>query len=147
MYDHFWSFVLAGSISHHSTIKELVNLRNSSYRTNHSEFLCRSGWSKLAVMQQIALNLLCSLLQKKDCYLFFIIDDPQILKQTKEMDAIGKLFHQASGRYSTVLHLVDCAYACLSHLGIQAQRAQGRTEKNCKVLRLEAFGKRKASLR
>ena len=42
-------------------------------------------------------------------------------------------------RYRAVvrhLHLVDCAYACLTHLGIRIQSAQGR-RKNAKVLRLE----------
>jgi hypothetical protein len=43
------------------------------------------------------------------------------------------------------LCLVDCAYACLTHLGIKAQRAQGQI-KNDKVLRLEPISKLKESM-
>jgi len=52
-------------------------------------------------------------------------------------------------RYRAVkrhLCLVDCAYACLTHVGIEAQRAQGQT-KNNKVLRLEPISKLKESMR
>jgi hypothetical protein len=44
------------------------------------------------------------------------------------------------------LHLVDCAYACLALLGMDAQRAQGR-EKNKTVLRLPTIRQLKAELR
>ena len=43
------------------------------------------------------------------------------------------------------LCLIDCAYACLTHVGIEAQRAQGQTKKN-KVLRLEPISKLKESM-
>jgi SRSO17 transposase len=48
-------------------------------------------------------------------------------------------------RYQAVvrhLHLVDCAYACLTHVGIKAYRAQGYN-KSKKVLRLEPISKLK----
>jgi SRSO17 transposase len=48
-------------------------------------------------------------------------------------------------RYQAVvrhLHLVDCAYACLTHVGIKAYRAQGQ-DKTKKVLRLEPISKLK----
>jgi len=52
-------------------------------------------------------------------------------------------------RYRAVvrhLHLVDCAYACLTHLGLEAQRAPGR--KNAQnVLRLPPIGQLKQELR
>jgi G3E family GTPase len=44
------------------------------------------------------------------------------------------------------LHLVDCAYACLTHVGIQAYRAQGQNETK-KVLRLEPISKLKERMR
>ena len=52
-------------------------------------------------------------------------------------------------RYRAVvrhLHLVDCAYACLTHAGIQACRAQGQN-KSKKVLRLEPISKLKDKMR
>ncbi|MFB0556029.1 MAG: hypothetical protein ACETWQ_22215, partial [Phycisphaerae bacterium] len=44
------------------------------------------------------------------------------------------------------LHLVDCAYACLTHMGIKAYRAQGQ-KKSKKVLRLEPISKLKDRMR
>ena len=53
-------------------------------------------------------------------------------KQNLGPGAYRVLRYRAVGRH---LHLVDCAYACLTHVGLQAQRAQGRKDaKN--VLRL-----------
>ena len=52
-------------------------------------------------------------------------------------------------RYRAVvrhLHLVDCAYACLTHLGLKAQSAQGNN-KSKKVLRLEPISKLKDRMR
>jgi len=52
-------------------------------------------------------------------------------------------------RYRAVvrhLHLVDIAYACLTHLALKDQRAQGR-KKNTKVLRLPPISQLKARMR
>ena len=52
-------------------------------------------------------------------------------------------------RYRAVvrhLHLVDCAYACLTHVGLQAQRAQGRKDAKS-VLRLPPIRQLKQELR
>ena len=52
-------------------------------------------------------------------------------------------------RYRAVvrhLHLVDCAYACLTHVGVKAYRAQG-CNKSKKVLRLEPVSKLKDRMR
>jgi len=52
-------------------------------------------------------------------------------------------------RYRAVvrhLHLVDCAYACLTHVGIKTYRAQGQN-KSKKVLRLDAISKLKDRMR
>ena len=116
VYDYFWSFVLAMCLSHGSTIDKLVKLvRNSPHRTNYGEFLWRSNWGESVVMQQIALDLLRSLFHKKDRNLFFIIDDTQTLKRAKKMDAVGKLFHHATGTYGTGHTIVK---VCLYYRGI-----------------------------
>ena len=52
-------------------------------------------------------------------------------------------------RYRAVvrhLHLVDCAYACLTHVGLDAQRAQGRKDAKS-VLRLPPIRQLKQELR
>jgi len=52
-------------------------------------------------------------------------------------------------RYRAVvrhLHLVDCAYACLTHMGLKTQCAQGQN-KSKKLLRLEAISKLKDRMR
>jgi hypothetical protein len=52
-------------------------------------------------------------------------------------------------RYRAVvrhLHLVDCAYACLTHMGIKAPCAKGQ-DKSKNVLRLEPISKLKEAMR
>jgi SRSO17 transposase len=52
-------------------------------------------------------------------------------------------------RYRAVvrhLHLVDCAYACLTHLGLETQSAQGQN-KSKDMLRLEPISKLKERMR
>ena len=110
VYGYFWSMVLSICISHGSTIEKLVKLlRNSTHRTNHGEFLWRSIWDESIVMQQIALDMLMSLFNKKDRHLFFIIDDTQTLKRAKKMQAVGKLHHHATGKYGTGHTIVKVA--------------------------------------
>jgi SRSO17 transposase len=102
VYSYFWSMVLSICISHGCTIDRLVkSLRNTTHRTNHGEFLWRSIWNESAVMQQIVMDMLCSLFTKKDRHLFFIIDDTQTLKRAKKMEGVGKLHHHATGKYGT----------------------------------------------
>ena len=53
-------------------------------------------------------------------------------------------------RYQAVvrhLHLVDAAYACLTHLGVKAQSAQGQTNHTKKVLQLEPISQLKDRMR
>ena len=113
---YFWSMVLSICISHGSTIDKLVKLlRNSTHRTNHGEFLWRSIWDESIVMQQIALDMLTSLFNKKDRHLFFIIDDTQTLKRAKKMQAVGKLHHHATGKYGTGHTILK---VCLYYRGV-----------------------------
>jgi len=116
VHSYFWSLVLSICISHGSTIDRLVKLlRDTTHRTNHGEFLWRSNWNESSVMQQIALDTLRRLFNKKDRQLFFIIDDTQTLKRAKKMDAVGKLYHHATGKYGnghTILKI------CLYYRGI-----------------------------
>ena len=116
VYSYFWSMVLSICISHGSTIDKLVKLlRNSTHRTNHGEFLWRSIWDESMVMQQIAMDMLRSLFNKKDRRLFFIIDDTQTLKRAKRMDAVGKLRHHATGKYGTGHTILK---VCLFYRGV-----------------------------
>jgi len=116
VYSYFWSMVLSICISHGSTIDRLVKLlQNTTHRTNHGEFLWRSNWNESAVTQQIALDMLHGLFNKKDKHLFFIIDDTQTLKRAKKMQAVGKLHHHATGKYGighTILKV------CLFYRGV-----------------------------
>jgi hypothetical protein len=64
-------------------------------------------------------------------------------KQNWGLGAYRVLRYRAVVRH---LHLVDCAYACLTHVGLEAQRAQGRKDaKN--VLRLPPIRQLKQELR
>jgi len=64
-------------------------------------------------------------------------------KQHLGLGAYRVLRYRAVVRH---LHLVDCAYACLTHVGLEAQRAQGRN-KNKNVLSLPPIQQLKADLR
>jgi SRSO17 transposase len=113
---HFWSLVLAITVSHGATIERLSKtLRGSTHRTNHGEFLWRSLWDESLVMQQIALDLLRRLLIRKDRDLFLIIDETQTLKRAKKMAAVGTLFHHATGRYGIGHTLLK---VCLYYRGV-----------------------------
>jgi SRSO17 transposase len=102
VYGYFWSMILSICISHGCTIDRLVkSLRNRTHRTNHGEFLWRSNWDESIVMQQIALDMLRSLFNKKRRHLFFIIDETQTLKRARKMAGVGKLRHHATGKYGT----------------------------------------------
>ena len=116
IYSYFWSMVLSICISHGSTIGRLVkSLRNTTHRTNHGEFLWRSNWDESSIMQQVALDMLRSLFNKKDRNLFFIIDDTQTLKRAKKMEAVGKLHHHATGKYGTGHTILK---VCLYYRGV-----------------------------
>ena len=64
-------------------------------------------------------------------------------KQHLGLGAYRVLRYRAVVRH---LHLVDCAYACLTHMGLEARRAQGH-HKNKTVLRLPPIQQLKADLR
>jgi len=116
VYSYFWSMVMSVCISHGSTIDRLVkSLRNTTHRTNHGEFLWRSIWDESIVMQQIAIDMLMSLFNKKDRQLFLIIDDTQTLKRAKKMQAVGKLHHHDTGKYGTGHTILK---VCLYYRGV-----------------------------
>jgi len=113
---HFWGLVLALTVSHGATLDRLARkLRGATHRTNHGEFLWRSVWDETAVMQQIALDLLGSLIRKGGGTCYLILDDTQTLKRAKKMAAVGKLFHHATGKYGTGHTILK---ACLHYRGV-----------------------------
>jgi SRSO17 transposase len=115
-WDHFWALVLAITIGRGSTLDRLARcLRGSTHRTNHGEFLWRSGWRETPVMQQIALDLLRSLIRKDGGTCYLILDDTQTLKRAKRMAGVGKLFHHATGKYGTGHTILK---VCLYYRGV-----------------------------
>jgi len=67
-----------------------------------------------------------------------------LIKEEKQHLGLGAyrvLRYQAVVKY---LHLVDCAYACLTHLGLKSLGAQGRYKN--KMLHLPSIGKLKAQM-
>jgi len=116
VWDHFWSLLMAITVSNGATMGRLVRtLRGSTHRTNHGEFLWRSAWEESWVVQQMARDMLQRLYTQKDRRLFFILDDTQILKRAQKMAAVGKLHHHATGQYGRGHTLVK---ACLYYRGV-----------------------------
>lgn len=119
-YGHFWRLVLAITISHGTTLDRLAALLrgpHTTHRTNHGEFLWRSDWDESWVLRAIALDLLRQLDRRgvKDKRVYFIIDDTQTLKRAKKMDAVGKLYHHATGTWGRGHTIVK---ACLHVAGV-----------------------------
>jgi hypothetical protein len=99
-WDHFWGLVLAITMAHGSTIDRLSRqLRGSTHRTKHGEFLWQSDFDHVGVLQEIALDTLRRLRRKNGGKCYFILDETQTLKRAKKMQGVGTLFHHASGKY------------------------------------------------
>jgi len=103
-YEHFWQLTLALTICHAGTIERLAEVLrgpHTTHRTNHGEFLWRSDWEESSVLQQIALDTLRRLdrMGAADRRIYFILDDTQTLKRAKKMQAVGKLYHHATGTW------------------------------------------------
>ena len=112
---HFWGLVLAIAMGTEHTIERLnALLRGHTHRTNDGEFLWRSGWDESWVLRQMALGTLRRLYRKGEP-IYFILDDTQTLKRAKKMQAVGKLYHHASGKYGTGHTILK---ACLYYRGV-----------------------------
>ena len=112
---HFWGLVLAMAMATEHTIERLnALLRNHTHRTNDGEFLWRSDWDESWVIRAIALDTLRRLYRKGEP-IYLILDDTQTLKRAKKMDAVGKLYHHASGQYGCGHTILK---ACLYYRGI-----------------------------
>lgn len=75
-------------------------LRKHSHRTNDGEFLWRNDFDEAKILQGIALRLLNRVYRDGD-RIYLILDDTQTLKRAKKMDAVGRLYHHATGTYGT----------------------------------------------
>jgi hypothetical protein len=115
-YHHFWALVIAITISHSSTIERLARLlRNSTHRTKHGEFLKFSRWDESRILREGAVRMLKGLHSKSDRKVFFIIDETQIHKRAKKMDAVGSIHLHSSGIYTTG-HMI--LKICLYYRGV-----------------------------
>jgi len=113
---HFCGLVMAFTIGHGSTIERLAKLlRGSTHRTNHGEFLWQSHWDEPSVLQSIALDTLGRLYRKHGGKCYFILDDTQTLKRAQRMEAVGTLFHHATGTYGRGHTILK---ACLWYRGV-----------------------------
>jgi len=112
---HFWGLVLAMAMATEHTVERLnALLRNHTHRTNDGEFLWRSVWDESWVIREIALDTL-KRLRRKGEPLYLILDDTQTLKRAKKMDAVGKLYHHATGKYGRGHTILK---ACLYYRGV-----------------------------
>jgi len=100
-FDHFWMLVLAMSIGHGSTLDRRAKLlrgHQATHRTNHGEFLWRSLWEQSDILRDMLVAVVKQGRGRQEC--FVILDDTQTLKRAKKMEAVGKLFHHATGKYA-----------------------------------------------
>lgn len=116
VHSYYGNFVIAICLSHGSTIDRLVKLlRHGTHRTNHGEFLWRSDFNEMAVVQEQAGAMLKRLYHKRHTDCLLIIDDTQTIKRAKKMQAVGKIHHHASGKYCMGHTILK---ACLFYRGV-----------------------------
>ena len=109
---HFWGLVVAMAVGTEHTIERLnALLRKHSHRTNDGEFLWRNDFDEARTVQGIALRLLDRVYRSGD-RIYFILDDTQTLKRAKKMDAVGRLYHHATGTYGTGHTILKASLYC-----------------------------------
>ncbi len=109
---HFWGLVVAMAMGTEHTIERLnALLRKHSHRTNDGEFLWRNGFDEARTLQGMALRLLNRIYRSGD-RIYFIIDDTQTLKRAKKMEAVGRLYHHATGTYGTGHTILKASLYC-----------------------------------
>ena len=112
---HFWGLVTAIAIGTEFTVERLnALLRGHGHRTNDGEFLWRSHWDESQVLQAMAFQMFAGLYRPGEP-IYFILDDTQTLKRAKKMEAVGRLYHHASGTYGTGHTILK---ACLYYRGV-----------------------------
>jgi len=109
---HFWGLVTAIAMATEHTVERLnALLRLHTHRTNDGEFLWRSDFDEAAVLRGMALDLLNRVWRPGDP-IYFILDDTQTLKRAKKMEAVGKLYHHATGKYGTGHTILKACLHC-----------------------------------
>jgi len=109
---HFWGFVLAIAMGTEHTVERLnALLRRGRHRTNDGEFLWRNDFDEAGVLQGMALRLLNRIYHSGDS-VYLIIDDTQTLKRAKKMEAVGRLYHHATGTYGTGHTILKASLYC-----------------------------------
>lgn len=112
---HFWGLVTAIAMATEHTVERLnALLRLHTHRTKDGEFLWRSDFDEAAVLRGMALSLLNRVWRAGEP-IYLILDDTQTLKRARKMEAVGKLYHHATGQYGTGHTILK---ACLHCRGI-----------------------------
>lgn len=109
---HFWGLVTAMAMAAEHTIERLNGLlRLHTHRTNDGEFLWRSDFDEAGVLQGMCLRLLDRVWRKGE-NVYVVIDETQTLKRAKKMEAVGKLYHHATGKYGTGHTILKVSLYC-----------------------------------
>jgi len=109
---HFWGLVMAIAMGTEHTVERLNALRRRGrHRTNDGEFLWRNDFNESGVLQAMALRLLDRVYRSGDD-IYVILDDTQTLKRAKKMDAVGRLYHHATGTYGTGHTILKASLYC-----------------------------------
>jgi hypothetical protein len=113
---HFQGLLVAMTVAEVYTVDRLTRLlRRGPHRTKHGEFLWQSVWDESAVLQAMALEQLKRLYRKRGGPCYLILDETQVLKQARRMEAVGGLYHHATGRLGRGHTILK---ACLWYRGV-----------------------------
>lgn len=114
-WSHFTLLVTAIAMATEHGLKQLNRLlRHHTHRTKDGEFLWHSRWDESGVLESMALDTLRRLKRKGEP-IYFILDDTQIRKRAKKMEAVGKFFMHDSGTYGQGHCILK---ACLLYRGV-----------------------------
>ncbi len=109
---HFWGLVMAIAMGTEHTIERLnALLRKHGHRTSDGEFLWRSHFDESEVVARMALRFLNSVYRDGD-RVYLILDDTKTLKRAKKMEAVGRLYHHATGTYGTGHTILKACLYC-----------------------------------
>jgi hypothetical protein len=108
---HLWRIVIAfaslQSRSSLSRIEERTDRRRNRQAISH--FLTRAEWDAPELLRETALATLRQLKYRPEETLYAVIDDTQVEKFGKRMDAVQKIFLHAQQRYAPGHTVVGCA--------------------------------------
>jgi SRSO17 transposase len=108
---HLWRVVVAlASVQGHRSLSRIESLtKDRRTRQAISHFLTRAQWDAPELLRQTALDTLRKLGFRPGDTIYIVLDDTQVRKRAKRMDAVSKIFLHAEKVYAHGHTVLGCA--------------------------------------